>query len=162
MDIRLYGALLGRGEGLYLHSQGVKVSAQYINHSCTWYNAADDPRTPNSCADYGACDRFSFMAWTADKIDYVYQQFDVNAPVLDTRPHEGGLIGEGQDVMRSLAGQKLVACEYEYQAQFDDPGSRLEEYADLKGRSVLTATINGRYYAGGYLGGCRQPDGSVL
>jgi hypothetical protein len=146
----------------YLHARGVKVAAQYMNHSCTWYNAGDDPRTPNSCKEFGACDRFSFMAWTADKIDYVYQQFDVNAPVLDTRPHQGGMLGEVTDVLVSLAGQKLCACEYSYQSQFDQPDQILESYSDLKGLSLLTASINGRYNEGGYLGGCRLPNGEVL
>lgn len=146
----------------YLHDRGVKVSAQYVNHSCTWFNASDDPRTPNSCKDYGVCDRFSFMAWTADKIDYPYQQFNTEAPVLDTRPHEGGLIGETQDVLESVVTQKLVACEYSYQSQFDNPHEITEAYSDLKGRSILTASWDGKYCRGGYLGGCRQSDGSVV
>lgn len=146
----------------YLHDRGCKVAAQYINHSCTWYNAGDDPRTPNSCHEYGACDRFSFMDWTKDKIDYVYQQFDVNAPILDTRPHEGGMVGETQDVLRSLAGQKLCSCELRYQSQFDEPNVITEPYCDMAGYAMMCVSIDGRYNEGGYLGGCRRPNGSIL
>lgn len=145
----------------YLHDRGAKVSAQYMNSACAWWDPADAP-TPSTCSVYGVCDRFSFQAWTAGKIDYPYQQFNTEAPVLDDRPREGGMQGEIQNVLASLVSQKLVACEYDYQAEYDHPDTRWEIYGDLKGRSLMATSYQGKYCEGGYLGGCRQPDGSVL
>lgn len=136
----------------YLHDKGVKTSIQWSMDACAVWPSAK----------FNVWSRGDFQQWTSDKIDYVYEQFNTEMPLLDVRPHAGGIIGEQQDVLKTLAAQKLVACEYSYQSQFDDPKNRLELYADLKGRSLMATAYNGRYCEGGYLGGARQTNGMVL
>lgn len=143
----------------YLHAKGCKVAAHYITDACAWWSDENDDN--RSGKQYDVWNRFDFQRWTADKIDYPYQQYNTEAPILDTRPRQGGLLGEARDVLRSLCGQKLVAAEYDMQAEFDDPANRLEVYGDLKGRCLMTATYGDRRMWG-YLNGGRQPDGSVL
>lgn len=138
--------------GPALKSRGLRTAVQWVDGACAVW----------PFPQYGVYSRFDFMKWTSDKIDYPYQQFNTEMPLLDVQPGAGGLIGEVQDVLRSLANQKLVACEYGYQSQFDDPSGRLEAYCDLKGRALMATSWNGRVVEGGYLGGCRQFDGSVL
>jgi len=113
-------------------------------------------------AKFNVWSRRDFQQWTADKIEYVYQQFNTEMPLLDMRPHAGGLIGEQQDVLKTLAGQKLVVAEDDAQAEFDDPAGRPELYGDLKGRCLMATSYDGHWCEGGYLNGARQPDGSVL
>lgn len=145
----------------YLHDRGAIVSIHWINEACAWWDPADSPFEPNTCMRYQVCDRFSFQVWATGKIDFHYSQYNVDAAVLDTQPGEGGLIGAIQDVLESLTTQQLVVSEYEAQAMFDNPRERLEEYCDLKGRSMLTVKYDGRTLSG-YLNGARQPDGSAL
>jgi len=139
----------------YLRARGCKVSTHWVLHGCAVYDDA-------TCAKYGVCDRFSFQRFCADRgVNYVYEQFDVNAPLLDTRPHEGGIIGEAVDMLKSLAGDmQLVIAEYDMQAEFNHPAERLERYGDLKGRSLLTARWAGRTISG-FLNGDREPNGTV-
>ena len=141
--------------GPYLHSKGVKVATHWQLSGCAVYDGATE-------AKYGVHDRFSFQTWCADKVDYVYMQQNTEAPLLDTRPGEGGLIGEMSDTLISMAGNmKLIAAEYDMQAEFDDPFNRLEAYGDQKGRLLLTTTRNGRTISG-YLNGGRQSNGGAL
>ncbi len=147
----------------YLQSRGVDViMTHWVLHGCAVYDAA-------TCAAYGVCDRFSFQRWY-DSIGgtHVGEQFDVDAPILDTRPHEGGVLGEASDMLRSFEGTglRLVVAEYDMQAEFNHPHERLELYGDQKGRSLLTARWTnsaGLVYApkGGYLNGSRNSDGRV-
>jgi hypothetical protein len=138
----------------YIHQQGVKTSVQWSLDACAVWPSEK----------YHVYSRFDFQRWTADKIDYIYQQYDTESPLLDERPHAGGILGEANDVLWSIAGlpQKLVACEYDAQAEFNDPHARPERYGDLKGRCLLTAASHGRVMDGGYLNGARKPDGGVL
>ncbi len=142
-----------------LHGLGCKVAVHWINEACAWWS--DENEDYATCKTYGVCDRFSFQAWATDKIDYHYQQFDVDAPLLDSRPGQGGLVGAVRDVLRSLTTQKLVIAEYDMQAEFNWPKERLERYGDLKGRALMAASGHGKTLSG-YLNGARQPDGRVL
>ena len=135
-----------------IHATGCKTAVQWSLPSCAVWPSEK----------YKVYSRFDFMRWTADKIDYVYDQFNTEAPLLDIRPRAGGIMGEATDVMESLAGQRLVCCEDDAQAEYNEPYKRLELYGDLKGRSMLATQWNGRYFAGGYLNGARREDGSVL
>lgn len=138
--------------GDYLHQKGCKTAVQWVNGACAVW----------PFPEYGIENRFDFQRWSSPYIDFPYQQWNTEAPVLDTRPTAGGILGEAVDVLKSLDKQKLVACEYSYQSQFDRPFLITEDYSDLKGRSLLTATWNARYFEGGYLGGARQPNGEAL
>lgn len=144
-----------------LHDLGCKVACHWVNEACAWWNPADCGFSPNTCDRYGVCDRFAFQAWTADKIDYQYAQFNVDAPILDDRPRAGGLLGAIQDLLRSFRGQRLVIAEYDMQAEFDEPLTRTELYGDLKGRALLATSYQGQTVSG-YFNGARRPDGRVL
>ncbi len=148
----------------YLRSKGVNVvMTHWVLHGCAVYDA-------DTCAEYGVCDRFTFQRWYAGLGGtHVGEQFDVDSPILDTRPHEGGILGEANDMLRSFDGTdlRLVIAEDDMQAEFNQPYQRLELYGDLKGRSMMTATWTapgGRVYvpSGGYLNGGRHTNGLVL
>lgn len=140
----------------YLRERGMRVATHWILPGCAVYDDA-------TCAKYGVCDRFSFQAFFVKMGgNHTLMQQDVNAPILDTRPREGGLIGELQDTLRSMVGdQRLIAAENDMQAEFNDPAGRLELYGDLKNRCLQTVTANGRTLSGSF-NGFRQPNGSIV
>lgn len=144
-----------------LHARGVKTAIHWMNHACARWDAKDVP-APSTGSRYGFSDRFGFQRWCSGFIDFHYEQFSTEAPILDIRPRQGGMMGEIQDVLESLTTQKLVITEYGYRSRFDHPRTRLEAYdCDLKGRSLLSTSYKGKTISG-YLGGNRQPDGSVV
>lgn len=147
----------------YLRAKGVNVvMTHWVNHGCAVYD-------PDTCAAFGVCDRRSFQRFYAGLGGtHVGEQFDVDAEMLDTRPHTGGILGEAGDMLKSFDGTdlRLVVAEYDMQAEFNTPYDRIELYGDMKGRGLLTASWtapNGRIYVpnGGYLNGSRNPDGRV-
>jgi hypothetical protein len=148
-------------------ANGAKVSVHWITHAAALWSTRDKPR-PNTCLDAARlglppiCTRFDYHRATSGIVDYQYLQQDVYAPIADSRPGKGGLQGEIGDVLASLTTQKLVVAEYDAQREFDDPATATEDEGDLKGWLLLSSRRGDRVVRGGFMGGARAPDGSVV
>lgn len=149
-------------------TNGARVSLHWITHAAALWSTRHDPRRPNTCLDAARlglapiCNRFDYHRVTSGIVDYQYLQQDVYAPIADARPGKGGLQGEIGDVLAALTTQKLVVAEYDAQREFDNPAAAPEDEGDLKGWLLLCSRRGNRFVLGGFMGGARAPDGSVV
>lgn len=131
----------------WANPKAMTVCWQWVNGACMWW---DD----ETCAKLGICDRWSGQAYLSKTVleSEQWQQFDTEAPL-------GSM--QSVKVLPSLPSNvHACVCEYDYQAEFDNPLTRLEPYGDLKGRALMATTNTSSQgqpgVTAGYMGGCRQ------
>lgn len=140
--------------GEYAHARGLKVSQHWVNDALAWWTPADSTDVNSTCKLWAICDRFSYHKVVAQWVDYQYFQGDTEAGISD---FQWAL----SKVLQSLTTEKLVAAEYDMQAEFDDPLHRLEIGGDEKGYLLSLSNGWGKAMYGGYMNGGRRPDGRV-